>query len=233
MNTATWVGAAATAYLAGSIPFGLLIARYVKGIDIRQHGSHNIGATNVGRVLGGKWGAFVLVLDLLKGLLPTLLLPLLFAPPPEDRLHLMVLCGTCAIIGHMFPCWLGFRGGKGVATALGTAAGLAPWCTLVAFLVFASTFAAKRIVSLSSMLAAIAFAICRLAMTWPAPFSREQWSLSTFALAIPALIILRHRGNIVRLLRGEEKAYRVGSEPTSAKPDQTEPPTDPTEPRTK
>ena len=105
------------AYLAGSIPFGLLTARYVAGIDIRKEGSGNIGATNVGRTLGAKWGALVLVFDALKGLLPVLLLPMLFVSAEFGEARLIhVLVGICTVIGHMFPVWLGFRGGKGVAT---------------------------------------------------------------------------------------------------------------------
>ncbi len=112
------------AYLVGSLPFGLLIGRYVAGVDIRQAGSGNIGATNVARVLGKRLGLIVLILDCLKGALPTAILPGLLSDSAGFRLHLAVVSGTAAILGHMFPCWLKFRGGKGVATALGVA--LAP-----------------------------------------------------------------------------------------------------------
>src|SRR6476620_8296288 len=103
----------AAAYLAGSIPFGYLVGRVVGKIDIRQHGSGNVGATNVGRVLGSKWGFAVLGLDLLKGLIPVSVIPRLFiAPNEQDFVHWQVAAGIAAVLGHMFPCWLGFRGGK-------------------------------------------------------------------------------------------------------------------------
>jgi acyl phosphate:glycerol-3-phosphate acyltransferase len=208
----------AAAYLIGAIPFGLLVARLVRGIDIRTAGSGNIGATNVGRVLGAKWGAFVLVLDALKGALPTLLLPML-ATTAEDpkRLHVAVGCGLAAVLGHMFPCWLRFRGGKGVATALGVIVVLAPWGTLVAVLTFAVVFGATRIVSLSSMLAAIAFCIGVMWRLWPQPFTEGTWSLAAFAIGVPLLIVVRHRANIGRLLRGEEGRYRT-ADPLAEQP---------------
>ena len=197
------------AYAIGSLPFGYLTAKIVGRKDIRQHGSGNIGATNVGRVLGAKWGALVLLLDCLKGLLPVLLLPRLVCTAEGSQCsHLDVACGVATIVGHMFPCWLGLRGGKGVATALGVVAVLAHWeATLAAIAVFAVCFLAFRIVSLSSMLAAVAFAACQMAMMGPHAFSAERWSLTAFSLAIPVLIIFRHRANVSRLLRGEEPRF--------------------------
>jgi acyl phosphate:glycerol-3-phosphate acyltransferase len=198
------------AYLIGSLPFGLLIARFVAGVDIRKSGSGNIGATNVARVLGKKLGIAALLLDCLKGALPTLLLPLLLGDSEIHRLHLAVLSGTSAILGHMFPCWLRFRGGKGVATALGVALALAPLSTGVAFLAFAVCFALTRIVSLSSVLAATAFCGVELYRLLPSPFGEETWSLAAFSTAVPLLIIVRHRSNLVRLLRGSEPKFQFG-----------------------
>lgn len=196
------------AYLAGSIPFGLLVGRLVRGIDIRQHGSGNIGATNVGRVLGSRWGFCVLGLDLLKGLLPVWLLsPLCVAPDSADFLNWQVGAGIATIAGHMFPCWLGFRGGKGVATALGVVLWLAPWASAIAAALFAATFAASRIVSLSSLVAATGFATAEMIFLRPHPFSIENWSLGGFSLLVPALIVARHRQNILRLIRGTEPKY--------------------------
>ena len=120
-----------------------------------------------------------------------------------------VLAALAAILGHMFPIWLGFRGGKGVATALGVILVLAPWGTLVAAAVFALTFAAKRIVSLSSILAAISFAAYQLWALSPQPFGPERWSLAVFSVTIPLLIILRHRTNIVRLMQGTEPTFQA------------------------
>ena len=199
---------ALTSYLAGSIPFGLIIGRAVKGIDLRQHGSGNIGATNAGRVLGKKWGLICLGLDAMKGLLPVALLPRFLFGVDEPALpHLAVLAGVSTIVGHMFSCWLGFRGGKGVATSLGVVAMLSPWGLLAGAIAFFGTFAIRRIVSLSSMIAAIAFGAYQLATLRPSPFASETWSQGLFAIAVPLLILFQHRSNIRRLLRGEEPQF--------------------------
>lgn len=203
--------AAGGAYLAGSIPFGLIIARVFRGIDIRQHGSGNIGATNVSRVLGAKWGISCLVLDALKGLLPVWLLPLaLVAPDAESFRLLQVIAGVATILGHMFPCWLKFKGGKGVATALGVVIVIGPWGSLAALAGFIFGMLASRIVSVSSILASLAFAITQMVVLSPAPFSGNKLPPAIFSLAVPALIIIRHRTNIVRLLKGEEPKFRFG-----------------------
>jgi glycerol-3-phosphate acyltransferase PlsY len=199
------------AYLIGSVPFGYLAGRLVGKIDIRQHGSGNVGATNVGRVLGKKWGVVVLILDLMKGLVSVAGLPnLIFSTDTTSRVHWQVAAGIAAILGHMFPCWLGFRGGKGVATALGVVACLGGWATVAAAAVFGFSFALWRIVSLSSILAALSFAVCRIVLLWPALFTPEHWSVTTFSLLVPALIVVRHRSNIGRLWRGEEPRFGSG-----------------------
>ena len=211
-QVASAAGLLVAAYLVGSIPFSLLIARWFGGIDLREHGSGNVGATNVARTLGLRWGLLALLLDALKGLAPTLTLPLLLFGDSGLRGHAEVAAGVAAIVGHMFPCWLGLRGGKGVATALGVVCVLGWQATVASFLVFAATFAVSRIVSLSSMLAAATFAVAELAVLWPAPFSDAFWSRALFALAVPALIVFRHRANISRLLRGEEPRLTRKSE---------------------
>jgi glycerol-3-phosphate acyltransferase PlsY len=211
MNSSVWGPLlVALAYLIGATPVGYLVGRIVGKIDIRQHGSGNIGATNVGRVLGARWGLLVFALDFLKGLGPVAGLPQFFVEVPE-RLHWQVAAGIATVVGHMFPCWLGFRGGKGVATALGVVAWLAPWPTAAAVAAFATTFLASRIVSLASIVGSLAFAICQTALGWPDLFSREKWSLTLFSLLVPALILARHRSNIGRLLRGEEPPYKTNS----------------------
>lgn len=196
-------------YLAGSIPFGLMIGLFVKGIDIREHGSGNIGATNAGRVLGKKWGLICLLLDALKGLLPVVFLPRLIGGESisaEQLTDLAVISGVATIVGHMFPCWLGFRGGKGVATSLGVVAMLSPWGLLVGAVAFFGSFLVFRIVSLSSILAAIGFGAFYLT-----PWSQHPLSLGLFSAAVPLLIIVQHRANIRRLLRGEEPKFKTSA----------------------
>jgi len=201
------------AYLIGALPFGFITAKLVSGQDIRTLGSGNIGATNVSRALGGKWGLVVLLLDAFKGLLPVWGLPRLILSIDDPHFqHLTVACGMATIIGHMFPCYLGFKGGKGVATSLGVVLILGPLATLSAFVVFAGTVVWTRYVSLSSILASLAFGAVRIYRLRPQPFSAENWSLVAFSLLIPALIILRHRANIGRLWRGEEPRFKTKSE---------------------
>jgi len=207
-----WFFVAITSYLAGSIPFGLVTAKLVAGTDIRKVGSGNIGATNVARTLGAKWGIVVLFLDALKGLLPVLFIPALFVSPDSpDFDHARVLSGVATILGHMFPIWLGFRGGKGVATSLGVILVLGPWSTLAAVVAFALTFFFSRIVALSSVIAAIAFGVAQFVQLGAAAFTREKWSLTVFSIAVPLLIIVRHRSNLGRITRGEEKKFQFGS----------------------
>lgn len=212
-SAVTYLGLAFWAYLLGSLPFGWLLCWWVAGIDLRTVGSGNIGATNASRVLGKTWGSVVLLLDALKGLLPVWLLPLAFELPPETVLHGRVLAGVSAIVGHSFPVWLGFRGGKGVATSLGVALILAPQATLLAAVIFATVMLSTRIVSAGSLAAAVGFALCQWYLLQPQPWSGEKWSLSGFSLGVPLLIVIRHRSNIVRLWRGEEQPWRAGKAP--------------------
>ena len=206
-------------YLAGSIPFGFIIGKVIKGVDLRQLGSGNIGATNAGRVLGKKWGILCLILDAMKGLLPVALLPELFFGSENPWLaHATVLAGVSTIIGHMFPCWLGFRGGNGVATSLGVLAILSPWGLLVAAVTFFSSLAIWRFVSVSSMLAAVGFGAFELIRLMPNPFSDAKWSQGLFALMVPLLIIVQHRSNISRLMKGEELRLTSKEKPVNEKP---------------
>lgn len=213
-----WAAIALLSFVLGSIPFGLLIARAVAGVDLRQSGSGNIGATNVTRVVGKFWGAVVLLLDASKGAIPAGLFPLLPGIPVEQQLHAAVLGGLLAILGHMFSPWLKFRGGKGVATATGVVLVLAPWGFLVAFALFVGVCAGTRIVSLGSLTAAVGFAITQWFVLQPTPWSEQLWSLTSFSLGVPALIVFQHRSNIRRLIRGEEHAFRKPQPATTVAP---------------
>src|SRR3989338_823323 len=193
----------AVSYFSGSIPFGLLIAKIVRGIDIREHGSRNIGATNVMRVVSKKWGIFVLFLDALKGFLPVFMLPAALPEnSPVSPFTLQWVLGIAAILGHSFPVWLKFRGGKGVATSLGVFLAIAPAPTAVTFLLWAALFFLFRIISLASLAAALFFP----AVVWVTyRHLPNHHPLTIIALLLSVFIFFTHRHNIRRLLKGEEK----------------------------
>ncbi|MFP2905050.1 glycerol-3-phosphate 1-O-acyltransferase PlsY [Pyxidicoccus sp. 3LFB2] len=183
-------------YLAGSIPFGVLLTRWLVGVDVRQKGSGNIGATNVTRVAGKKLGAVVLLLDALKGALPVALALRLL--PGQPLVH--VLVGLSAVLGHVYPVWLKLHGGKGVATALGVLVVLVPTAALAGALVYAVILAVWRVSSLGS-LAAGATAVGTSALTARAT---EYAGLSAVLFA---LMLWTHRGNIGRLMRRTERRF--------------------------
>ena len=199
------------AYLIGSIPFGLLLGRWVHGVDLRELGSGNIGATNAGRVLGKPVGTTVLLLDVLKGLAPTLAARLLVEPDWPLALGWPTLCGLAAVLGHIFPVWLGFKGGKGVATGLGVAIVLGPWAIAAGLVMFVLTTAISGYVALGSMLAAVTYAAVQgwlLREQWTQP---DAWPLAAFTFGVPLLIVWAHRTNIARLRAGTEgKSWRRG-----------------------
>lgn len=205
---------AAAAYFVGSIPFGLLVGR-AKGIDPRTQGSGNIGATNVGRLLGGKYFALVFALDLLKGLLPMLAAAYLLRHlPTHDKPYLLwMTVGTGAVLGHLFPVYLKFKGGKGVATSGGVVLGLWPFLTLPGFGVigvFLLVFAVTRTVSLGSIAASAAFPVLFILIGWALrwPVFGEQLPLLIFGTVLAGLIIYRHRKNIGRLMDGTESSFK-------------------------
>ena len=183
------------AYLLGAIPNGLLIAK-AKGIDLRQAGSGNIGATNVFRCVGKGWGILAFVLDAVKGFVPAFGFPLFVAGAPD---WLGLACGVAAVAGHNWPVWLGFKGGKGVATSAGMLLGIAPAAVGIGFLVFAVTVAATRFVSLGSILAAVAVPAAYISMT-----GGENRLLAGVLVGMGLLVIVKHRANLRRLVRGEE-----------------------------
>ncbi len=189
------------AYLLGSIPFGLLTARWVRGIDIREHGSRNVGATNVFRVIGRGWGLLVLFLDALKGALAVILARQLTGGD-EAAYNAVLLCGIIAILGHSFPVWLRFRGGKGVATSLGVFLGLAWAPTLLTLTAWSIVFGLTRIISVASLAAAVLFP----AAVWLLAHQETGFpGLFGVSLLLAVFILYTHRSNIARLRRGEEK----------------------------
>jgi glycerol-3-phosphate acyltransferase PlsY len=176
-------------YLAGSIPFGVLVTRWARGVDVRAQGSGNIGATNVARVAGKKLGLLVLALDALKGTFPVLLALQLM--PESPRVHVAV--GLAAFLGHCYPVWLKFRGGKGVATALGVLIVLVPLAALAGAAVYALILGLTRVSSLGSLAAGVA-AVVTAAFTARAP----EYAVHSGVLF--AFTIWTHRSNIRRLL---------------------------------
>ncbi len=186
-------------YLVGAIPFGLVLSRG-SGIDIRRQGSGNIGATNVARLLGKKLGCCTLLLDVAKGYLPMYVAGLLLAGT-DNANTVVALCGAAAITGHMFPVYLGFKGGKGVATGLGVFLYLAPRALLLCLVVFMSAVGMTGYVSLGSLLASAA--ILPGLLFWGEPV----WKM-LLALYVVAMIWLKHHQNIRRLLKGTEKSFK-------------------------
>jgi acyl phosphate:glycerol-3-phosphate acyltransferase len=197
------------AYLAGSIPFGVIIAR-AHGVDLRKVGSGNIGATNVGRALGKKWGIVCFVLDMLKGLIP-MLIAMTMLPSKKGPLELWIwlAVGGATIVGHVFPIYLKFRGGKGVSTSLGVVLGIWPYFTICGLVAAASWLLAVwmwRYVSLGSIILSLVFmaSLVIAIVIVPGWEFAELWPLVVFAGVMAALVILRHKDNIRRLLNGTE-----------------------------
>lgn len=217
-----WIGCWIGAFVAGSIPFGLLIAR-AHGIDIRTKGSGNIGATNVGRVLGKRWGMLCFLLDAMKGALPVLwagwslgLFPAGGWRPEATALEPWTQAGwiitaLAAVLGHMFTPWAGFKGGKGVATAFGALLAMWPIATIPvvgAGVIFAATALLSRYVSLGSILASIALPV--LVWLWG---GRDLWPTVTLTAILGAGVIWKHRSNIARLRAGTENRLQGATHP--------------------
>jgi glycerol-3-phosphate acyltransferase PlsY len=191
------------AYLIGAIPFGYLIAR-ARGVDIRKVGSGNIGATNVGRVLGFRFFVLVFVLDLLKGFLPTFGFPRGFASLTGQKAPALgVFVALASILGHNFPVYLGFRGGKGVATSLGALLALDTIAALSAAAGFGISLLVTRYVSVSSLFGGVVFAVIHFARTH-APFRRDEIAMSLLTIGLLLLLVFRHRKNLERLRKGTE-----------------------------
>ncbi len=209
-------------YLVGSIPFAYIFAK-AQGIDLRKVGSGNIGATNLGRALGKKWAVLCFFLDALKGFLPMLTVRIAFGSDEEKYINmwLWMAVGCAAIIGHIHPVFLKFKGGKGAATSLGMVLGLWPYLTIpgiVSFIVWGVLFLLWRYVSLASIIASIVFPAVLLACILTGD---ERWTISGLwplllvSSVMASLIVLKHKDNIKRLLEGKENRAGKSKDETS------------------
>lgn len=194
------------AYLIGSIPTALIVSKRFFGIDIRDYGSGNMGATNTFRVLGSKYGTMVMVIDILKGMAAVMLYNFLpfYLNHELERTNLMLGLGLAAVVGHIFPLFAGFKGGKGVATLLGMVLAIQPVIAVSCIGIFALVLYLTRYVSLSSILAAIALPICVL-WIW----NENEVLYRVFALIVAILVIATHQKNIGRILRGVESRMPI------------------------
>lgn len=200
----------AASYLIGAIPFGLVMARLIKGVDLRTVGSGNIGATNAMRVLGKPLGLVAFLLDFAKGLVPTALLaPLATSIGEGTPLLAEALAGTAAVLGHCFPVYLGFKGGKGVATGCGAIVGVAPLVFVAAGVVWVVTLLVSRYVSLASIAMGVAFPVAAGVLVPGAPAFVAACALLT------VLVLVRHRSNIARLRAGTEPKIGRRPDPTT------------------
>lgn len=202
-------------YLLGSVPFALLLGK-LKGIDVRTIGSGNVGAMNLGRVLGRSWFFAVFGLDLVKGLVPSLVAGWVltsgadgsasFSPAWRDLCRLAV--GVLAVVGHNYPIYIGFRGGKGVSTSLGVALGVYPELTVPAvacFFVWAAGLGLTRMSSVGSITGAVLFPVFYFVWSrWRGESLPDRWPFLTFTIAIAIMVLWRHRANIARILAGTE-----------------------------
>ena len=195
------------AYLVGSFPTSIVVGRMTRRIDIREHGSKNAGGTNAFRVLGWKAGLFVAVVDILKGVLATLLIAKIRVDPLMlDYELVQIIAGTFAVIGHIWTVLAKFKGGKGVATGAGLIIALFPWASLICFIIFAALVLTTRYVSLGSIIATSSLPFVLL--TFDRMFGKSvSTSLLTFSILISCLIIFTHRSNIRRLLNGTENRF--------------------------
>ncbi|NIM15200.1 MAG: glycerol-3-phosphate 1-O-acyltransferase PlsY [Candidatus Aminicenantes bacterium] len=202
------ISIAILSYLAGAIPTSIILSKLLRGIDIRDYGSGNAGGTNTIRILGWKIGTAVILVDVGKGVLATLLVSRLridSVPLTPDMLQ--IIAGSCAIIGHIWTLFAGFRGGKGVATGAGMLFSLYPVAGLICLVIFASLLLLVRIVSVSSMVTAISLPIVILIMNKFMNYSISN-ELLYFSIFAAALIVCTHRSNIKRLIKGEELPFK-------------------------
>jgi glycerol-3-phosphate acyltransferase PlsY len=194
------------AYLIGSIPSAVWIGRRFYGVDIREHGSGNAGFTNAVRVLGWRGGLPVFLIDVLKGYIAVSLVRLtqLYIPGTADFVNYQLILGAATVLGHIFPIYVGFKGGKGVATLLGLLLAIQPEPTLICIGIFGVVFLMTRYVSLSSMIAGISFPFLNIFV-----FQTTISSLVIFSMIVSILLLLTHQKNIERLLNREESRAKI------------------------
>ena len=194
------------AFLIGSIPTSVWISRWFFDIDIREYGSGNPGATNTYRILGPTWGTLVMVFDMLKGVAAVKLALLLphYIPDETDFINLQIGLGLAAVVGHIFPIWAEFRGGKGVATVFGMVLGIQPLVAICCVGVFLLVLYLTRFVSLSSILASIAFPVFILVI-----FNEPEHLYRIFAIAVALMVLLTHQKNLGRLFKGSESKVPI------------------------
>lgn len=194
------------AYLVGSIPTSVWVSRHFFGIDIRDYGSGNAGATNTYRVLGSKWGTFVMVVDVVKGVIATSLYILIpyYLQDEWDRTNFMIGLGLASVLGHIFPVFADFKGGKGVATLFGMVIAIQPIVAVCCVGVFLLVLYLTRFVSLSSILAGVAFSVFIL-FIW----NEKEPLYRVFSIAVALMVILTHQKNINRLLNGTESKVPI------------------------
>ena len=200
---------AVIAYLIGSIPTSVWIGRRFYNVDVREHGSGNSGATNSLRILGKKAGIVVLLIDILKGWLAVGIVCFSsYASGSSQRMHLEVALAFSAILGHIFPVYAGFKGGKGVATGMGIILAFSPIVALFCLLVFAVVFLVFHYVSVASMIAAASFPV------WMAVMTKMHYTwIVVFSIFLPLVVIFMHRKNIVRLIKKEESKVQLFNKP--------------------
>ena len=201
MINTTNILALLAAYIMGSIPSAVWIGRIFYGIDVREYGSGNAGATNTFRVLGKKAGIPVLIIDIMKGYGAVQLAVLIgsYFPGTQQFVNFKLTLGVAALMGHIFPCLAGFRGGKGIATLLGILSGVHPKAAMLCAIIFSATLFISNYISLSSMVSALAFPIIIMFV-----YNETVPSMNIFSMFVTVLVLITHQKNIERLFRGEE-----------------------------
>jgi glycerol-3-phosphate acyltransferase PlsY len=194
-------------YFSGAIPFSYIAGRVFGKIDLRREGSGNLGASNTFRVLGAKVALVVLAADIAKGFVPVLVAPALGSSGVVSPEALMLTAAFFSIIGHMFSVFVSFSGGKGVATTAGAFLALAPWALLATTVIFAAVFATRRIVSLASIVCAVVFPVAVFFLDGDG-LSGARWPLVAGSIVISGVVLFKHRENMKRIVRGEERALQ-------------------------